>query len=102
MNNMIERLESMERRYEELNQMLMDPSIGEDIKKMTEVTKEQASLQAARSLPCGIVAPSCQIAGSPFSHPHDICVEAFPNMPYCHPDQVQPVPTRNPPRTASQ
>ena len=50
MNNMIERLESMERRYEELNQMLMDPSIGEDIKKMTEVTKEQASLQNAYDL----------------------------------------------------
>ena len=50
MNNIIERLESMERRYEELNQMLMDPSIGEDIKKMTEVTKEQASLQNAYDL----------------------------------------------------
>ncbi len=50
MNNMIDRLESMERRYEELNQMLMDPSIGEDIKKMTEVTKEQASLQNAYDL----------------------------------------------------
>ncbi len=50
MNDMIERLESMERRYEELNQMLMDPSIGEDIKKMTEVTKEQASLQNAYDL----------------------------------------------------
>ncbi len=50
MNNMIEHLESMERRYEELNQMLMDPSIGEDIKKMTEVTKEQASLQNAYDL----------------------------------------------------
>lgn len=47
---MIDRLESMERRYEELNQMLMDPSIGEDIKKMTEVTKEQASLQNAYDL----------------------------------------------------
>ena len=50
MNNMIDRLESMERRYEELNQMLMDPSIGENIKKMTEVTKEQASLQNAFDL----------------------------------------------------
>ena len=50
MNNMIDRLDSMERRYEELNQMLMDPSIGEDIKRMTEVTKEQASLQNAYDL----------------------------------------------------
>lgn len=50
MNNMIERLESMERRYEELNQMLMDPSIGQDIKKMTEITKEQAGLQNAYDL----------------------------------------------------
>ena len=30
--------------------MLMDPDIGSDIKKMTEVTKEQASLQAAYDL----------------------------------------------------
>lgn len=50
MNNMIERLESMERRYEELSHMLMDPDIGNDIKKMTEVTKEQASLQTAYDL----------------------------------------------------
>lgn len=49
-NSMIERLESMERRYEELSHMLMDPSIGEDIKKMTDVTKEQATLQNAYDL----------------------------------------------------
>ena len=30
--------------------MLMDPDIGTDIKKMTDVTKEQASLQAAYDL----------------------------------------------------
>jgi len=30
--------------------MLMDPDIGSDIKKMTEVTKEQSSLQAAYDL----------------------------------------------------
>lgn len=50
MNSMIERLESMERRYEELSHMLMDPNIGSDIKKMTEITKEQATLQAAYEL----------------------------------------------------
>ena len=40
----------MENRYEELGHMLMDPDIGTDIKKMTDVTKEQASLQAAYDL----------------------------------------------------
>ena len=39
MNNMIERLESITRRYEELNEILMDPSIASDINKMTETTK---------------------------------------------------------------
>lgn len=47
---MIERLESMERRYEEIGHILMDPDIGNDIKKMTEVTKEQSSLQVAYDL----------------------------------------------------
>ena len=50
MNNMIERLESIARRYEELNQILMDPSIASDIKKMTEASKEQASLEKAFNL----------------------------------------------------
>lgn len=50
MNNMIERLESIARRYEELNEILMDPSIASDIKKMTEASKEQASLEAAYQL----------------------------------------------------
>ena len=36
MNNMIERLETIANRYEELNEILMDPSIASDIKKMTE------------------------------------------------------------------
>ncbi|WP_294579411.1 peptide chain release factor 1 [uncultured Thomasclavelia sp.] len=48
--SMLERLKTMENRYEELSQMLMDPNIGSDIKKMTEVTKEQASLQSAYDL----------------------------------------------------
>ena len=48
--SMLDRLVSMENRYEELGHMLMDPDIGIDIKKMTDVTKEQASLQAAYDL----------------------------------------------------
>ena len=47
---MLDRLVSMENRYEELGHMLMDPDIGTDIKKLTDVTKEQASLQAAYDL----------------------------------------------------
>ena len=48
--SMLDRLVSMENRYEELGHMLMDPDIGTDIKKMADVTKEQASLQAAYDL----------------------------------------------------
>lgn len=48
--SMLDRLMSMENRFEELGHMLMDPDIGSDIKKMTEVTKEQASLQTAFDL----------------------------------------------------
>lgn len=48
--SMLDRLVSMENRYEELGHMLMGPDIGTDIKKMTDVTKEQASLQAAYDL----------------------------------------------------
>ena len=48
--SMLERLKTMENRYEELGHMLMDPDIGSDIKKMTDVTKEQVSLQAAYDL----------------------------------------------------
>ena len=48
--SMLDRLVSMENRYEELGHMLMDPDIGTDIKKMTDVTKEQAALQAAYDL----------------------------------------------------
>ena len=47
---MFDKLELVENRYEELGHMLMDPDIGTDIKKMTDVTKEQASLQAAYDL----------------------------------------------------
>ena len=48
--SMLDRLKTMENRYEELGHMLKDPDIGSDIKKMTEVTKEQSSLQAAYDL----------------------------------------------------
>lgn len=48
--SMLDRLLSMENRFEELGHMLMDPDIGSDIKKMTEITKEQASLQTAFDL----------------------------------------------------
>lgn len=50
MNSMIERLETIARRYDELTQILMDPSIGNDIQKMTEASKEQASLENAYQL----------------------------------------------------
>lgn len=50
MNNMIERLETIARRYEELNEILMDPSIASDINKMTEASKEQASLESVYQL----------------------------------------------------
>ena len=42
---MLERLETIVKRYDELSQVLMDPSIANDIKKMTEASKEQATLQ---------------------------------------------------------
>jgi peptide chain release factor 1 len=47
---MLDRLKTIENRYEELGQMMMDPDIGSDIKKMTEVSKEQASLEGAYNL----------------------------------------------------
>ncbi len=50
MNNMMERLETIARRYEELNEILMDPSIANDIQKMTEASKEQSTLEAAYQL----------------------------------------------------
>lgn len=48
--SMIDRLKTIENRYEELGHMLMDPDIGSNIKKMTDVTKEQASLQTVYDL----------------------------------------------------
>lgn len=49
-NNMIERLETIANRYEELNEILMDPNIATDIKRITEASKEQASLEKAFKL----------------------------------------------------
>ncbi|EMD15931.1 peptide chain release factor 1 [Eggerthia catenaformis OT 569 = DSM 20559] len=50
MNSLLQRLETVEKRYDELTQILMDPSIANDIKKMTEASKEQASLEKAYRL----------------------------------------------------
>ena len=44
---MIERLKTIEERYNEINSELMKPEIVSDIKKTTELSKEQASLQEA-------------------------------------------------------
>ena len=44
---MIERLNAIEERYNEINEELMKPEIVSDIKKTTELSKEQASLQEA-------------------------------------------------------
>ena len=44
---MIERLKTIEERYNEINNALMNPEIVSDIKKTTELSKEQASLQEA-------------------------------------------------------
>ncbi len=50
MNSLIDRLDEIEKRYLEINEILMDPGIASDIKRMTEVSKEQASLQTAYDL----------------------------------------------------
>lgn len=42
---MIERLEAIENRYNELSELLMKPEVISDIKKTLELTKEQASLR---------------------------------------------------------
>ena len=44
---MIERLNAIEERYNGINNELMNPEIVSDIKKTTELSKEQASLQEA-------------------------------------------------------
>ncbi len=47
---MIDRLERMTKRYNEINTHLMDPKILQDITKMTELSKEQKSLEPVVSL----------------------------------------------------
>lgn len=42
---MFERLDLIVKRYEELNQLLMDPQVSSDIKKMTQLLKEQRQLE---------------------------------------------------------
>ena len=42
MNTLLERLQTVEKRYEELTQILMDPSIANDIQKMTQASLEKA------------------------------------------------------------
>ena len=42
---MIDRLKIMDERYEEINKLLSDPEVVCDIKKLTELSKEQRSLE---------------------------------------------------------
>ncbi|MDF2698709.1 MAG: peptide chain release factor 1 [Haloplasmataceae bacterium] len=42
---MFERLDAIEERYEKLNTLLADPAIASDIKKLTELSKEQRNLE---------------------------------------------------------
>lgn len=44
---MIERLQAIEERYQELEQQLMNPEVVSNIKKATEISKEQSSLRDA-------------------------------------------------------
>lgn len=45
MEKMIDRLKVIEKRYDEINEQLMDPNIATDIKKMTELSKEQSQIR---------------------------------------------------------
>ncbi len=47
---MIDRLDKMEERYNEINALLMEPDISKNIKRMTELSKEQSSLAPVISL----------------------------------------------------
>ena len=42
---MLERLEAIHRRYEELSRLLCDPEVINDTKKLTAYSKEQASIE---------------------------------------------------------
>jgi peptide chain release factor 1 len=48
--NMIERLAQIEKRYNEITSLLMDPEIVTDIKRMTDLSIEQSSLEPVVSL----------------------------------------------------
>ena len=61
---MFERLEAILERYEKINEMMADPAIVTDIKKLTELSKEQRQVQRA------IISPfeknllfACQLLG---------------------------------------
>jgi len=45
MDKMIERLQAVEQRYNEINELLMDSKIASDIKEMTKLNKEQSDLE---------------------------------------------------------
>ena len=42
---MIERLQTIENRYKEINELLLDPSVVSDVKKMTDLMKEMRSIE---------------------------------------------------------
>lgn len=44
---MIQRLKTIEERYNELSELLVDPEVISDVKKMTELSREQAGLREA-------------------------------------------------------
>ena len=44
---MLERLEAIEKRYNELSEEMMNPDVVSNIKKTLELTKEQAGLKDA-------------------------------------------------------
>ncbi len=46
-DSMRKRLEVVKKRYEEIGNELADPSIGEDVKRLTDLSKERASLENA-------------------------------------------------------
>ncbi len=47
---MIDRLETILERYNEINKMLMDPEITKDIQRLTELSKEQSQLEPVVAL----------------------------------------------------
>jgi peptide chain release factor 1 len=49
-NNMLDRLKMMEARYNEINDLLMQPETAADVKKLTALSKEQKSLEKVVTL----------------------------------------------------